>query len=239
MNNIEKTMQSKIADYLSTGFTLKRYTDNRDETFEVHGVIVRHDAPANITVKVQAEGYIPKYWMIHDDEIIMNTKHVGFVHLGKDVIVSDPCYTRDVWCMTKLSNVKPGTWEVRAAIDTIDSWGERCYILELQHKEVKMAANPDWVKSFELGVDSAKMSVFDDAYYKVKKYSPDMLETDRAAQEAFDAQCCSLADNYAGIFRVGKKAVGVVCSSGCGDGGYPLYVVEKNGEIVAIKISFM
>jgi hypothetical protein len=41
----------------------------------------------------------------------------------------------------------------------------------------------------------------------------------------------------AGLFTYGNQKVGVVCSSG--DGCYPLYVVEKDGEIIAIRINFM
>jgi hypothetical protein len=67
---------------------------------------------------------------------------------------------------------------VNVCIDTIDCWGERCYILELEHRRVSLPNEPNWEERFRLGVDSGTMSVIDDAYYRRKNGSSEDFESD-------------------------------------------------------------
>ncbi len=139
----------------------------------------------------------------------------------------------------KLGNVKPGIWVVSVCIDTLDSWGKRCYVLELRHRSVKNRARLAWDRHGELGVDSGTMSIFDDAHYRRKNGSVEEFEADLKAKDSFTDKCFHLTDEYAGIYNANNKGVGVVCSSGIGDGEYPLYTVVKEGEIVAMEIRFL
>ena len=76
--------------------------------------------------------------------------------------------------------------------------------------------------------------------YRRYNGSVEEFESDESKHEHFLEKCYNLTDdNRAGIFKYNNQKVGVVCSSGCGDGCYPLYVVEKDGEIVAMRINFM
>lgn len=241
--DLKVTLEKTIISYLQTGFRLRGYDDDPDDPlkFIVNGIITRHGKPANVKVSVNKEGIKPWYWSITDDDIIMPLRLVGQLELGKDVCVTDPCYTRDVWCMTQLHNVKPGIWAAWASIDTIDTWGERTYVLELQHSSLTKEEfeNMAWSEYAELGVDSGTMSVIDDRYYRRKNGSAEAFESDTALRDKFSDVCFALSSQYAGIYHANNKAVGVVCSSGCGDGGYPLEVSEIDGEIVAMRINFM
>lgn len=243
--DLKKNFEEKAAEFLKAAFMLEDYTEDADfpTQYAVRGVIQRYGKPVNVVVNFEKEGLRPVYWSITDEVITLPTKRIGKIKLGKDVCVSDPCYDRSVWCMTQLHNVFPGTWEVEAGIGEIDSWGERIYILSLYHLNIpiKQREKLEWDEYGSLGVDSGQMSVFDDQYYRRKNGSAEEFEADQGYKEAFYGKCCDITLSAAGvgIFSAGAEAVGVVTSSGCGDGTYPLYVATRGGEIVAMRISFM
>jgi len=242
-DTLRKTLEEKATEYLNTKFTLTEFAEdsNHPDQYKVHGTILRYDVPVNVEVTFVKDGLEPRYWLITDESITMLSRYIGAIKLSKDVCVTDPCYNRDVWCMTQLNNVKPGLWDVHASIDEIDFWGKRTYILELFHRDSirEQIKELSWKECAELGVDSGQMSVFDDAYYRRKNGSEADFEADESVRDSFYDTCCNLSQNYVGIYRAGNRAVGVVCSSGCGDGSYPLEVKEIDGKIVAMKISFM
>lgn len=247
---LHEILEKKAAGYLNTPFKLVSYGDDPDfkDKYAAHGTILRRGTTVNVAVTFTKADFEPTYWRITDDRIAMPSHRLGVITLGKDVCVTDPCYDRSVWCMTQLHNVKPGLWCVRASIDEIDSWGKRLYVLELAHRDSTSQEDGFmWKEHSELGVDSGMMSVIDDVYYRRKNGSAEEFEADETAKDRFSDECSSLTygfvgnrhTRYAGIYRAGNKAVGVICSSGCGDGAYPLDVVEADGEIVAMRINFM
>jgi len=242
-DTLHKILEEKATEYLNTKFTLTEIAEDPDhpDQYEAQGTILRYDASVNVEVTFTKDGLEPRYWMIADESITMPSKHIGTIRLSKDVCVTDPCYNRDVWCMAQLDNVNPGLWDVYASIDEIDCWGKRTYILELFHRDSTREQTKElsWKERAELGVDSGQMSVFDDAYYRLKNGSEADFEADKSVRDRFYDICCNLSQNYAGIYCAGNRAVGVVCSSGCGDGSYPLEVKEIDDKIVAMKISFM
>jgi len=124
-----------------------------------------------------------EFWELSGDSVTFEGKTLGTMELGDKVVVSDPCYSRDVWCMTTLENVCPGTWKAIACIDRIDSWGKRCYILELYHESLHVSHLPEkeWEQHFELGVDSGIMSVIDDRCYRRLNGSSKLFENDQTA----------------------------------------------------------
>ena len=240
--NLKPILQDRITELLGKPFIITGSCEaehNPSENYDVLGVMTRYDAPVNVRVSVKKDGDIPLYWNITDDAVALVSRYIGEIILTGTVCVSDPCYDRDTWCMTVLKNVKRGRWQAYASIDTIDSCGERCYVLELFHRNTRHSEDLNWVKNTALGVDSGTMSVIDSPFYRQKNGSSKEFESDEKAIELFMAKCFSLADKKAGIFAYGSQKAGVVCSSGFGDGVYPLYTVEKDGEIVAIKINFM
>jgi len=47
------------------------------------------------------------------------------ITLSENVMVSDPCYTTDTWCQTKLDNVLPGLYNVEVEKSDEGDWGEK------------------------------------------------------------------------------------------------------------------
>lgn len=247
MNDTNDTLRNELEEratkHLNTQFTLTEYAEDPadPDQYVTLGTILRYGDHANVEVTFKKDGLEPWYWKITDENITMLSKRIGTIKLDKDVCVTDPCYNRDVWCMTQLNNVKPGLWAVYASIDKIDTWGKRTYILELSHCDFvnKEIEELNWTECAVLGVDSGQMSVFDDAYYRRKNGSEADFEADKSCEEKFYDTCCNLSQDYVGIYSVDDIAVGVVCSSGCGDGSYPLEVKEIGSEIIAMRINFM
>ena len=241
--NLNQQVQDAASAYIGSTFTLVKYADNPEnvERSTAKGTIQHHDSTVNVDVEFEKDTLQPRYWMITDDSIAMPLSYVGIIHLSEKVCVTDPCYERGTWCATELDNVLPGLWDVNVCIDEIDCWGKRTYILELSHHDVSSEKLDQlrWIDRSSLGVDSGQMSVFDDAHYRRKDGSAEAFEADQAYMDAFYDHCCNLSWNYVGIYHADEAAVGVVCSSGCGDGSYPLTVKEIDFKIVAMKISFV
>lgn len=249
-DSLSKILEKKVTGYLGTPFTMVNYGDDPDDVYSyaVQGTILRYGVAVNVKVtfnKIECE---PTYWEITDKKITMLSYHIGTIALGKDVCVSDPCYDRGVWCMTQLHNVKSGLWHVHISIDEIDSWGKRLYILELNHRDmIDFKNESEWERQAELGVDSGTMSVIDDVYYRRKNGSVEEFEADEKVKGRFSDKCTALtygpvgthSTRFAGIYRINNRPVGVICSSGCGDGSYPLDVIEVDERIVAMRINFM
>ena len=241
--NIRNTLEEKASAYISRPFTLIDFAEDASDQkkYLVHGTIQRYNATVNVEVTFKKDGLEPRYWYITDETITMPSSRIGTITLGETVCVTDPCYERETWCATELRNVRPGLWDVFTCVDEIDCWGKRTYVIELFHRDVQQMdlEKLEWIERASLGVDSGQMSIFDDKYYRTKDGSAEIFEADEACKNTFYESCCSLSLNYAGIYRTGGKAVGVVCASGCGDGSYPLSIKEIDFKVVAIKINFM
>jgi hypothetical protein len=53
------------------------------------------------------------------------------ITLSENVMVSDPCYTPDTWCQTKLDNVLPGLYNVEVDYTTKEQVGVyECQVLQ-------------------------------------------------------------------------------------------------------------
>lgn len=239
-NALKNTLKTKASDYLKTPFSFTDCVSNPEDPsgYVVYGTIKKYGKKVHVQVEFKRKGLIPIYWRIMDNEVVLEATTLGKVRLGQNVCVSDPCYDRTVWCMTQLHNVKCGTWDAEVCKGCIDSFGERIYVLSLYHQScVHNKNNLLWIDYGTLGVDSGQMSVVDDRYYRRGEDSVDSPD----AAEAFYTTCCNitLSDFGAGLYCVNDQAVGVVTSSGCGDGVYSLQVAIENEEIVAIQINFM
>jgi hypothetical protein len=171
----------------------------------------------------------------------MDTKFIGTFELtDKNVIISDPCYEKGVWCQGKLDNVKTGTWN--AVVKEEDS---RIAQLIAYHSDISDidSLNRKWKRqSFSICVDSGQAGFFQEDKFRNGATSldlPDYFNNDEEAEneERWYGVCCNitLSRQMAGVLEGG-----VVATSGYGDGCYTLYtVVDKNKEVIAMKIIFI
>jgi hypothetical protein len=157
-------------------------------------------------------------------------KELGRVTLSDKVVVSDPCYDRDVWCMQTDIPVKPGRYNVMILLSDEKKWGTRVANLILIHEDHQGSPQKDWkYVCSSIGVDSGQCGIFDDTIYPQSKDHPDL--------EPFYTECCALtlSDELAGILESGK---GVVTSSGFGDGGYELLAKKDGDRYVALMLDY-
>ena len=183
--------------------------------------------------------------------MLLKEKVKGYVSIpnGK-VDVTDPCYNRDVWCRMNDVAIKPGDYRCRyymgAELDQHDidetteiaiEFGEdideaiareredikhRCFVIELQLKGRAFQLNsPKWKEIGEIGVDAGLAGFFWN--------KPDFKDNEwREFCDKMDFEKVAYLD----------KDMGFWSSSGYGDGGYGVYAIKENDEIIALKICF-
>lgn len=173
--------------------------------------------------------------------------------LGESVRVSDPCYDDDVWCKTKLTNVLPGEYLVEVEHSDEGGWGNRVSRLTVVHEDFEHHSHDDyqWEEHSEIGVDSGQAGVFCESSYRNDEISETidypqgewngwggMFPKDDTPGEKWYEKMCGMTINGDGSW--GSYETGVVTSSGYGDGGYPLEVMEnKEGKIVGMRITYI
>ena len=164
------------------------------------------------------------------------------ITLGSEVYVSDPCYTTDVWCMSKLTNVLPGKYQASMP-GTYESWGERNTGIVVIHEDY-VDKKKRWYHHGSIGVDSGQAGIFDAASYRNDEIaagitSPEVgFSLGRGKIEDGDIwyeKMCgfTLSDKAWGLYDQG-----IVSRSGMGDGSYNFYVQKDKGKIVGISIDF-
>lgn len=150
-------------------------------------------------------------------------KYAGSIDLGREVMVSDPCYDLDTWCAGSLDNVLPGKYNCfYQEINT----GRTCRILVLHESYDKSTADKMSFtnkEDFVVGVDSGTCGIYNLQYF-----------ADHCKEEAW----------YDGIIE--QKLPGIyedscfITDTGYGDGGYSCYTNRNNeGKIDAIEIVFI
>ena len=155
---------------------------------------------------------------------------LGVIELSGTVVVSDPCYDRDVWCMQTGILIKPGRYKAMAVCSDEEELGTRVANLILVHEDYQMDSKEDWVSlCTSIGVDSGQCGIFDDSVYPQSKDHPD--------RDPFYDECCNitLSRQSAGILCNGK---GVVSCSGYGDGEYELFAKIRDGQHVALMLDY-
>jgi hypothetical protein len=147
------------------------------------------------------------------------------------LFVSDPCYTKDTWCAKKLENVKNGTWIGHIEISDEGSWGKRVALLSAHHSETESSSYGNLYQSFEVGVDSGQMGIFDyDAH-------PNETGEFDGSGSLYDRICNMTCNNKN---SAGVVEHGVVSSSGFGDGGYEgRAFTDSTGKIVRVEVEFI
>jgi len=167
------------------------------------------------------------------------------ITLSENVMVSDPCYTPDTWCQTKLDNVLPGLYNVEVERhDEGTGWGVRVSSITVIHKDY--TDTDDWEQHSECGVDSGQCGVFCMTSYRNDEMSvgittptldnPFVLPyNDKGGDMWYEKMChFTLHKDQWGLYDTG-----VVSSSGIGDGQYPLDVMMDGDKIVGMRITYL
>ena len=159
-------------------------------------------------------------------------------------MVSDPCYTPDTWCQTKLDNVLPGLYNVE--VDKHDEgtgWGVRVSSITVIHKDYE--DTDDWEQHSDCGVDSGQCGVFCMTSYRNDEMSvgittptldnPFVIPFREDGDKWYEKIChFTLCEPQWGMYDTG-----VVSSSGIGDGQYPLDVMMDGDKIVGMRITYL
>jgi hypothetical protein len=167
------------------------------------------------------------------------------ITLSENVMVSDPCYTPDTWCQTKLTNVLPGKYNVE--VDRHDEgtgWGTRVSSITVIHEDY--VDDGDWEQHSECGVDSGQCGVFCMTSYRNDEmsegittpesdFSLGQYRKDDGGEKWYEKMCrFTLSENQWGLYDTG-----VVTSSGIGDGLYPMDVMMDGDKIVGIRLEYL
>ena len=167
------------------------------------------------------------------------------ITLSENVMVSDPCYTPDTWCQTKLNNVLPGKYNVE--VDKHDEgtgWGIRVSSITVIHEDY--TDTDDWEQHSECGVDSGQCGIFCMTSYRNDEMSvgittptldnPFVLPyNDKGGDMWYEKMChFTLHKDQWGLYDTG-----VVSSSGIGDGMYPLDVMMDGDKIVGMRLEYL
>ena len=172
------------------------------------------------------------------------------ITLGKEVMVSDPCYTEPTWCQIKLDDVKPGNYNAYHKEHDCGEWGVRSSMLLVIHQD-HTEDELEWdQEDGEVGVDSGQAGIF-----SYETYRKDGLEME-VPTVGYDGRSFEWLDTLSRAEEVGgdwytkmcKKTLttdgwgtydqGIVSRSGFGDGGYSLYTARIEGEVVAMAVDF-
>ena len=166
------------------------------------------------------------------------------ITLSENVMVSDPCYSLDTWCQTKLNGVLPGKYNVDVQKSDEGDWGTRVSSITIIHEDYE--DTDDWEQHSECGVDSGQCGIFCMTSYRNDELSkgittppldkPFVLPyNDKGGDMWYEKMCqFTLGENQWGVYDTG-----VVSSSGLGDGQYPLDVMMDGDKIVGMRLDYL
>ena len=162
-------------------------------------------------------------------------------------MVSDPCYSTDTWCQTKLDNVLPGLYNVEVEkSDEGTGWGVRVSGITILHESITDdGVSLEWEDHSECGVDSGQCGIFCMTGYRNDGIS-EGIKTPTLDQpfeipfrEDGDKWYSKMCQFTLGNDQFGSYYTGVVSSSGIGDGMYPVEVMMDKEKIVGIRITYL
>jgi len=161
--------------------------------------------------------------------------NAGDIELSDQVVVSDPCYCRDLWCAIKNITVKPGKYATYIVNKKDDEGGGWATSLMVVHTDFVTSLKTTWepYSSIVVGVDSGSCGIFDNAAYPADGESVGEFDD----EHSFYGECCTLTQGK-GNGGILSSHNGVVSSSGYGDGTYALLCQHCEGERVALMIDF-
>ena len=162
------------------------------------------------------------------------------IRLSDTVMVSDPCYSLDVWCKHKLTGVLPGEYFATVMKSDEGDWGNRVGLLVAVHKDYA-EDSLTWrtVKEAVIGVDSGQCGIFSLEHYRDDSIFPEPSGFGFAESQEGDRWYGHMCDRTLSDELWGSYDTGVVSSSGYGDGSYRLLVAKHKGKIVGIGIDYL
>ena len=169
------------------------------------------------------------------------------ITLSENVMVSDPCYSLDTWCQTKLNGVLPGLYNVEVEKSDQGDWGTRVSGITILHESITDdGVSLEWEDHSECGVDSGQCGIFCMTSYRndeiaegittpESKFSLGDFRKDDGGEKWYEKMCrFTLDENQWGLYDTG-----VVSCSGIGDGLYPLEVMMDKEKIVGMRITYL
>lgn len=141
--------------------------------------------------------------------------------------VTDPSYDRKTWCSGTFPAL-PGVWGYK--VEEVVSGGRRIKSLRVFHEEHESAETTREL-GITVGVDSGQCGFFDDAKY----LGASIKDFDNPATFYGKVRKITNSPAMAGVV----DGVGVVASSGYGDGVYTCKVAEQDEWVVAAEIVFI
>jgi hypothetical protein len=150
----------------------------------------------------------------------------SFEQSTDQIIISDPCYEGyDSFLQCLINNVQKGTYNCFVRINKHNGRPARLYATIKKKFKIK---DYNWVKFGSICVDSGMAGIYDYNIFKDK---------DKAE---FYRECCELTRFDGQTVQAGTLDLGVVSSSGWGDGVYNVYVNRNDeDEVTAVKVVFM
>ena len=162
-------------------------------------------------------------------------------------MVSDPCYSLDTWCQTKLDNVLPGLYNVEVEkSDEGTGWGVRVSGITILHESITDdGVSLEWEDHSECGVDSGQCGIFCMTSYRNDEIAEGI--TTPTLDQPFEIPFRDGGDKWYEKMcqftihkdQFGSYDTGVVTSSGIGDGMYPVEVMMDKEKIVGIRITYL
>lgn len=178
---------------------------------------------------------------------------IGTLEVTDKLFISDPCYDKDTWC-TQTVELPFGKYNCYA--DYQEGRVASLYIVNNKYRLKNCFVTPS-EEIGTCGVDSGQLGIFN---YNKFKESIDKKTFDKSLKNEFPYEdwkreynekdnaettfykcCCNhtLNKKHVGII----KNVGIVSSSGYGDGSYPVYPMQvcypDRRETVGVYVEFM
>lgn len=94
------------------------------------------------------------------------------IELGEKVIISDPAYNMDTWCIGILNDILPGTYECFYEIIEDNDWGRRIASIEVKNKDYEFYDFSENLDA-EIGVDSGQCGIYDYDYFEKNNQKED------------------------------------------------------------------
>lgn len=169
------------------------------------------------------------------------------IQLSNDVIVTDPCYTEDTWCLARFSDVLPGTYK---CYTEHDGSTDRIAMLRVTHVDYTSGNESRLLYECTayIGVDSGQAGIFCMTSYRDDSYdipipedkSPDWIVDDGPTEGEPGRYWYSRVSAHTFTdYNWGAYDRGAVSRSGWGDGMYPVTVAKVDGKIVSIQIQYL
>ena len=190
----------------------------------------------------------------------MDKKHLdlsyekcSFEVVSGELMISDPCYSEGTWCQGTVK-ARNGKWSPNVSVVDVDGWGHRVVELTACHEDFLQEESDRYLNDgkpakwevlrIEVGVDSGQAGIFDRKYFRDDKVAKDAYRLtekdicggDKEKGGEWYSLCC---DRTLSFYSWGIIPYGVVSSSGYGDGGYVAEAVMRDGEAIAVKITFI